>query len=416
MAIRLKIARTAKELDDVFRLRHEVFVEERGKFSDVRGGGDRVVDQFDTLPDVANVVAYHGERAVASLRVNKDSYMGLPSEEFFDFSATRSLIADQDLFPAEKDSTIVSGSMLAVHKEWRNRRSVVFALFKTAIGVMHSWGATHVFAAISEESRSLYGRLGFTPVGSPEWKESVGDTLLPLMAPFDKVYDWAFGRISTEVNYFWLDNFCAQFERLLLSPGEVLFQEGQPADRAYAVDEGWVSISRTDPTGHELVLANLSRGALFGELAIFDNERRRGTARTLTNAEVIAIEKKHMMEIVRKHPEKLDQLLAHFARRIRETDDLAMVQAFAPETRRVMHSLNDLWQSAAPDRKKPKTRAARVGPAQLARTAKVRETEVRRVLEMKRAEGWLEYGEHVIRFLQEPTTAEVLPVQCESPV
>ena len=239
---------------------------------------------------------------------------------------------------------------------------------------------------------------------------------MPLMAPFDKVYDWAFGKISTRVNYFWLDNFCAQFERLLLSPGESIFEEGDMADHAYAVDEGWISISRKDPEGHELVLANLSRGALFGELAIFEDERRRATARTLTNAEVIAIEKRHMLEIIREHPEKLNQLLAHFARRIRETDELAMVQAFAPETRRVNHALNELWHSALPDRKKPRTRAARVGPAQVARTAKVRENEVRRVLEMKKAEGHLEYGEHVIRFLQPPETADLLEVKCESPV
>ena len=416
MSIRLKVANTAQELDDVFRLRHEVFIQERGKFSSSSLDYPRIVDHFDTLPGVANVVAYEGSQAIATLRVNRDSPIGLPADEHYDFSDVRSRLELQYQDSTGQQPIFVSGSMLALHKDWRYKKNVIFALVKEAIGVMYSWQATHVMATISEESLSLYGRLGFEAIDEPLWSESVGDTLVPLLAPFDKVFDWAFGSISTKVSHFWLDNFCTDFERLLLAPGEVIFSQHESADYAYAVDNGWVSISRTDPDGNEMILANLSKGALFGELAIFEGETRDATATAFVNTELIAIKRHHMLDIIRQNPDKLDQLLEHFARRIRETDNLAMVLAFAPQTQRVEVVLNRLWDSAVPDRKKPQTKIARVGPQQLAKTAQVRETEVRRVLEMKKARGCLNYGDNVVKFLRQPKTGDTIEIVKDSPV
>jgi len=79
-----------------------------------------------------------------------------------------------------------------------------------------------------------------------------------------------YGDISEKMPPFWLDNLCGEYERLLLSPGDALFHQGDLPDRAYVIDEGWVSISRTDAEGNEMVIANLSRGALFGELSVLD--------------------------------------------------------------------------------------------------------------------------------------------------
>ena len=416
MSIRLKVANTAKELDDVFKLRHEVFIQERGKFSSKDIDPLRIVDHFDTLPDVANVVAYEDNKAIAAMRINRDSQIGLPAEEYFDFSDIRSHLKQKYLDSKGQGPNIVSASMLAIHKDWRNKKNVIFSLFKTAAGVMYSWDATHVVAAISEETLSLYGRIGFEVIDKPMWSESVGDTLLPILAPFNKVFDWTFGSINTKVSHFWLDNFCSEFERLILSPGEVIFSQYEPARHAYAVDNGWVSISRRDPESNEMLLANLSKGALFGEVAIFNGESRDATATALMNTELIVIERSHMLDIIRQNPDKLDQLLGHFARRIRETDNLAMVLAFAPQTGRVEVALSRLWDSATPDRRKPKTRVAKVGPQQLAKTAQVRETEVRRVLEMKKAKGCLNYGDNVVRFLRPPKTGDFTEALKESPV
>ena len=350
------------------------------------------------------------------MRINRDSQIGLPPEEYYNYSDTRSSLKREYLDSKGREPNIVSAGMLAIHKDWRNKKNVIFALFKTATGVAYGWNTTHVIAAVSEETLSLYGRFGFEVIYNPMWNESVGDTLVPILAPFNKVFDWTFGSISTKVSHFWLDNFCSEFERLLLSPGEVIFSQNDLARHAYAVDNGWVSISRTDPDGNEMVLANLSKSALFGELAFFDGEYRDASATALINTELIVIERNHMLDIIRQNPDKLDQLLEHFARRIRETDNLAMVLAFAPQTSRVEVALKRLWHSAIPDHKLPETRIAKVGPQQLAKTAQVREIEVRRVLEIKKAKGCLNYGDNVVRFLRPPKTGDITEVLKDSPV
>ena len=414
MAIRLKLARTAKELDDVFRLRYDVYVAERGKFAtDPRN--PRIVDHFDAVPEVANVVAYDGDLAVAAMRINKDTSIGLPAESYFDFSSIRKEL-EADRGKGDAPLNIVGGSMLAIRREYRNRRNVIFALFKEAAGVMYSWGATHVIGSVRADTLSLYNRIGFETMAEPTFNEVIGDHLIPILAPFDKVFEWTFGGIGTKVGHFWLDKFSPDFERLVLSPGEVLFRQNDVAEDAYAVDEGWVSITRTDPEGNEMVLANLSQGALFGELAIFDGERRSAMATALVNTELIAISREVMLKAIRENPEKMDQLLAHFAGRIRQTDNLAMVLAFAPQARRVETVLLELWHSSVPDRKRSGVRVAKVGPSQIAKKAQVRESEVRGLLEVRKARGCLDYGERLIRFYREPISDSQAGAETESPV
>ncbi|MET0087441.1 MAG: Crp/Fnr family transcriptional regulator [Sedimenticola sp.] len=414
MAIKLKIARTAKELDDVFKLRHEVYVVEKKKFASNRKSDYRIVDRFDTLPNAVNIVAYHGDQAIATMRINKDSMIGLPAEEYFDFSDTRKQ-AEVEAKAAGVEPVIVGGSMLAIQKDWRHQRNVIFALFKIAAGVAHSMGATHGIGSIAEDTLSLYGRIGFKTLGEPCWHEGVGDTLVPIYGRFSEIYDWAFKQISSKVNSFWLENFCGQFQRILLSKGEILFSQDADADHAYAVDEGWISISRTDPEGNEMVLANLPKGALFGEMALFDGEKRSATATAITNAELLFIERSDMIEAIRRNPEHIEEILQHFAKRLRDTDNLALVQAFSPQTSRVNFVLNQLWQSANAGNTDPEVRMVRVGPEQIAKSAQVRESDVRKVLEIKKVAGQLDYGDHLIRFLEQPSMNDIR-TETESPV
>ncbi len=416
MPIRLKVARTAKELDDVFRLRYDVFVDERGKFS-ASVHEPRLVDYFDALPDVANVVAYEGDQAIAAMRINRDSELGLPAERYYDFAAIRTGLARELAEAGKGEPLLACGSMLAVRQAYRNRRNVILALFKEAVGVMRSWGITHVIGAVRADTLSMYKRIGFTAIDEKFYVESIGDHLIPILAPFDKVFEWSLHGIRSQVSNFWVDVLSPDFQRLLLSPGEVLFRQDDVAEHAYAIEDGWISITRRDPDGNEMVLANLSRGALFGELAIFDGERRSATATALVNTELISIKREVLIETTRKNPERMDQLLEHFARRIRKTDDLAMVLYFAPEARRVQAVLHELWRSSDIDRKYENARLAKVAPSQVAKMAQVDEEHVLQVLELKKTKGCLDYNKNYIRFFREPASADTpTEVEQDSPV
>jgi len=368
--IKLKVARTAEELDDVFKLRYDVYVSERDKFSEKRAAGDgRITDHFDTLPDVANVVVYDGDTAVASFRVNKDSTSGLAPEKYFDFTQVRTLIAHAN---DEEDSApcIVSGSMLAIRKQWRHKRNVIFALFKKTTAVMRGWGATHVFGAASAETFSLYGRLGFNSIAKEEWVESVGDRLVPMVAPFDKVSTWAFGQNPSVNKQLWLESSHAEFETLLLSPGEMLFHEGDVAEYAYFIEKGSVSISGKGPDLKEIVIVQLGKGASFGGLEVLDDECRKATATATKNTQIIAIKRKQMLKIIPQDNDKMEPL----------------------------------WGFAKTQEEHPAKRTFKISAERIAKRAQVRESEIRR------AGGGLDNGGDMLPFFRALASDDLVSV------
>jgi len=56
--------------------------------------------------------------------------------------------------------------------------------------------------------------------------------------------------------------------------GEYIFRAGESGNRLYLVVEGEVRISRNVPGSGEEALAVLKKGALFGEMAVFDRSER----------------------------------------------------------------------------------------------------------------------------------------------
>ncbi|MEM7481158.1 MAG: cyclic nucleotide-binding domain-containing protein [Acidobacteriota bacterium] len=74
-------------------------------------------------------------------------------------------------------------------------------------------------------------------------------------------------------------NFLAPLSReIKLSPGEVIFREGDPGDVAYVVLDGRVMISKYIPGAGEEALAFLERGDYFGEMALIDKLPRSADA------------------------------------------------------------------------------------------------------------------------------------------
>jgi len=398
MAVILKIAKSAKEIDDVFKLRHQSYVIEDGKFGGSALPGMRISDRFDALPVIANIIAYDGQTPVGTLRANLDSSCGLPSEEYFDFSHYREVVS-QNFADKKEEVLIASGGMFAILEGWKNRRNIIYALLKLIIGVYHSWGVTHVIATSNHETVSIYKHLGFEELAEPVWVEEIGNSIVPMAASFDKMYQWAFGKLlDTQLDDFWLQNFAEHFERVLLEPGEILFEEGSGASHAYIIDEGWVTISRKDPEGSELTLATLPRGELFGELALLDEGVRSGTTRAVNHTELIRFSRDEFLLCIKSNHKLVRKLLKSFSQRVRHADELAMVMAFAPQTGRIKHALNSLKNSAVPDRKRKNTKVVKMGPTEIAKSAGVREDEVRRVLEEEKLKGHIDYGKKIIRF------------------
>lgn len=68
--------------------------------------------------------------------------------------------------------------------------------------------------------------------------------------------------------------------------GEAVFQPGEPGDALYVIADGEVLL--TDPNGH--VIATLSQGEAFGEMALLGSRLRNATAKALRETKLLVID------------------------------------------------------------------------------------------------------------------------------
>jgi len=266
MAIRLKVAKTPEEIDDALWVRHEVFIVEDGRFGGKPAPDARMMDRFDALPDVYNVIAYDGDQPIATIRLTKESEIGLPADEYFDFSEFRKSVANGSARSDGNDQPDTgpifgSAGMLAIRQPWRNRRDVIRAMYRIAAGVCRSSDATHLIAVVNHQTARMYKRLGFTPLSEKFWSADIGDHVVPLAATSDDFCRWAFEDLPDTP----LGIFKNGFERLFVRSGDAIFHEGDSGQHAYIVGCGHVRITVSGNDGSELTLARKNPGDLFGE-------------------------------------------------------------------------------------------------------------------------------------------------------
>jgi CRP/FNR family transcriptional regulator len=128
--------------------------------------------------------------------------------------------------------------------------------------------------------------------------------------------------------------------------GEVVFREGDESSTCYIVRNGRARAVREHPDGRSITLANFGPGDIFGELAMFDDERRSATIETLEDTEAIAILGGDMRRLLSEHAEIAVKLLASLGRRLRETNERLARQSFQTVQSRVASVLMQLVAGA----------------------------------------------------------------------
>ena len=99
-------------------------------------------------------------------------------------------------------------------------------------------------------------------------------------------------------------------------PGAVIVREGEIGDCMYFVQSGIVEVER-EGSG---VVARLSTGDFFGEMALLSNEPRNATVRAVTQTRTALLGKKNFLAMLRVLPSARADILKAFQER-------AMVQA-----------------------------------------------------------------------------------------
>jgi CRP-like cAMP-binding protein len=128
--------------------------------------------------------------------------------------------------------------------------------------------------------------------------------------------------------------------------GEVVFREGDASNTCYVVRSGHARAIREHSDGRSITLANFGPGDIFGELAMFDDERRSATVETLEPTEAIAILGGDMRRLLREHPDIAVKLVSALGRRLRDTNERLARQSFQTVQSRVAAVLSQLVAAA----------------------------------------------------------------------
>jgi CRP/FNR family transcriptional regulator, cyclic AMP receptor protein len=130
------------------------------------------------------------------------------------------------------------------------------------------------------------------------------------------------------------------------SPRQVVFREGDDSDTCYIVRGGHARALREHGDGRQITLATFGPGDIFGELAMFDDERRSATVEAVDGLDCVAILGSDMRGLLRKHPDISVKLVIALGRRLREANERLARQSFQTVQSRVATVLGNLVEQA----------------------------------------------------------------------
>jgi CRP-like cAMP-binding protein len=132
-------------------------------------------------------------------------------------------------------------------------------------------------------------------------------------------------------------------------PGQMVFREGDQSDTCYIVREGHARAVRTHGDGRTITLATFGPGDIFGELAMFEDERRSATVEAIEPTSVVAVLGPDMRRLMGEHPEISTRLVIALGRRLREMNERLSRQSFQTVQSRVAVVLSELVAEAIAD-------------------------------------------------------------------
>jgi CRP/FNR family transcriptional regulator len=107
-----------------------------------------------------------------------------------------------------------------------------------------------------------------------------------------------------------------------LDKGEVLFDEGDDAKGFYLLAEGRLKVYRTTVDGREQILHFISPGETFAEVALFSGSTYPAGAQALEASRVLFFPRERLYGMVEKNPQLSLNMMAGFARWVRQFNEL----------------------------------------------------------------------------------------------
>lgn len=106
----------------------------------------------------------------------------------------------------------------------------------------------------------------------------------------------------------------------IFQPGEVIFQEGEPGDSMFVIQEGQVEIF-LERNGQEVPLKLLREGDFLGEMALFNGGARSVNARSKETSRLLTVDRKNFLRRIKDDPTIAFHLVQMLTRRVSELEE-----------------------------------------------------------------------------------------------
>jgi CRP-like cAMP-binding protein len=103
--------------------------------------------------------------------------------------------------------------------------------------------------------------------------------------------------------------------------GITLFVSGDDGDKMFVIASGVVRIQRATESGAMAHIADLTSGEQFGELSLIDGSQRMADAVTVTECDLLVIDRTTFNDCLEASPKIALAIMASLARRLRESAD-----------------------------------------------------------------------------------------------
>jgi CRP-like cAMP-binding protein len=183
--------------------------------------------------------------------------------------------------------------------------------------------------------------------------------------------------------------------------GGILFFQSDKSELAYIVQSGTISIVLNSPDGREMVINEMHKGDLFGELGILTGRNRSTSAIARTNSDLLVIPRGAFLRVVDDEPQLTRRMLEMTATRLQVSSEREGALVFMDAQARLAHLLLEL------DKQEVDTGYITISQDELAhRTGLIRQT-VAKALGNWRRKGYLLTGRGRIVLLNHKALREL---------
>lgn len=187
-----------------------------------------------------------------------------------------------------------------------------------------------------------------------------------------------------------------------LEKGEVLFEQGDPGETLYAIGSGTLEFSVLSPDGRKLILDVMSKGAIFGEIALFSPGPRTATVIALEGATVWGIKNADVLASLNERPELGVDMIQLAGRRMRWMGQQLRDQVFLPLPMRLAQKILYLAKHNGAD-----DNTLKLSQAELAEFVGVSRESVSKTLAIWKREGVIDLSRGSLRILEQENLEKI---------